>query len=198
MTFWRHAWGPLLHDASFADVDGASLADLLGSSPREAFLSWSTGHKIALHTLASLVAHVDRKSLVLFDEPEMHLHPPLIAALMHAVRSVLTAKGATAIVATHSPVVLQETFARHVHVVRRHGNDFYVLTPDLETFGENVGTLTSGTFGLTSDSASFYQTLDRLVKAHADVDQINQLFSPGLSGQALAYVLAAFVRKLTL
>ncbi len=187
--------GPVLRDPSFSDIDGGSFADLFNTTPKDAFMSWSTGHKIALHTLASLVAYVDRKSLVLFDEPEMHLHPPMIAALMHAVRIVLNAKGAIAIVATHSSVILQETFAKHVLVVRRHGDTFRVLKPEHETFGENVGTLTSETFGLTSDSASFYQTLDSLVAVHQDISEIEQLFSPGLSGQARAYVMAGFARK---
>ena len=186
---------PVLHDPSFADIDGGSFADLFGAAPERAFKRWSTGHKIALHVLTALVAHVDRKSLVLFDEPEMHLHPPLVAALMHAVRAVLAAKHATAIVATHSSVVLQETFAKHVLVVRRHADAFHVVKPDLETFGENVGSLTSETFGLTADSATFYQTLDSLVTAHTDIDQIDELFNPGLSGQARAYVMAAFARK---
>jgi hypothetical protein len=61
------------------------------------------------------------------------------SCLMHAVRIVLEEKNAFAIVATHSPVVLQETLARHVRIVRRIGDSFEVLTPDMETFGENVG-----------------------------------------------------------
>jgi AAA domain, putative AbiEii toxin, Type IV TA system len=102
---------PLFADPSFADIESGERDVLLGSSPSEAFLAWSTGHKIALHVVASLVAHSTRKSLILFDEPEMHLHPPLTAALMHAVRIVLEEKNAFAIIATHSPVILQETLA---------------------------------------------------------------------------------------
>ena len=99
------------------------------------FLDWSTGHKIVLHVVASLVAHARPRSLVLFDEPEAHLHPPLMAALMHSVRIVLTEVNALCVVATHSPVLLQETLARHVRRVSRIGSSLEVKTPQLETFG---------------------------------------------------------------
>ena len=145
--------------------------------------------------IASLVAHATRKSLVLFDEPETHLHPPLVAALMHAVRIVLEEKNAFAICATHSPVVLQETLARHVRIVRRIGDRFEVLTPDMETFGENVGILTYGTFGLTATATDFHEVLDLLIEGFSSVEEINTLFTSRLSGQSLAYVLAGMARK---
>lgn len=186
---------PLFADPSFADIENRTLIELLGSDPRETFLSWSTGHKIALHVIASLVAHTTRKSLILFDEPEMHLHPPLTAALMHAFRIVLEEKDALAIVATHSPVVLQETLARHVRIVRRNGQNFEVLTPDMETFGENIGILTYDTFGLTAASTDFHKILDQIIASFSDIDEINELFTPRLSGQALAYVMEGLARK---
>jgi hypothetical protein len=185
----------LLADPSFADFERQDRVALLGQDPRSAFLGWSTGHKIALHVVASLVAHATPRSLVLFDEPEMHLHPPLIAALMHAVRLVLEEKNAFAIVATHSPVVLQETLARHVRVIRRVGDTFSVLAPNLETFGENVGVLTYDTFGLTAATTDFHHILDLLIEGFDSLDQINQLFTPRLSGQALAYVMGGLARK---
>ena len=186
---------PLFADSSFADVGNRKIIELLGSDPRREFLGWSTGHKIVLHVIASLVAHTTRKSLILFDEPEMHLHPPLTAALMHAFRIVLERKNSLAVVATHSPVVLQETLARHVRIVRRNGQNFEVLPPRIETFGENIGVLTYDTFGLTAESTDFYRTLDQLIVSFSDIHEINELFTPRLSGQALAYVMEGLARK---
>jgi len=189
------ALAPLLADQSFIDLEGSTRADLFGDDPRQAFMGWSTGHKIALHVLTSLVAHATRKALVLFDEPESHLHPPLIAALMNAVRIVLEEKNAFAIVATHSPVILQETLARHVRVVTRIGDHFEITPPKMETFGENVGLLTQGIFGLTSAATDFHHVLDLLIDGCDSLDEINECFSPELSGQALAYVMAGLSRK---
>lgn len=185
----------LLSDPSFGDAEGDALETLIGDDAGSAFLNWSTGHKIALHVVAALVATATRRSLVLFDEPEMHLHPPLIAALMHTVRLVLEKRDAFAIVATHSPVILQETLSRHVRVICRAGEAFSVRSPNLETFGENVGVLTYDTFGLTAAATDFHHVLDSLIEGFDNLEEINELFIPGLSGQSLAYVMTGLARK---
>jgi ABC-type lipoprotein export system ATPase subunit len=187
---------PLITDPSFAELKG-QLDDLLspGESSESLFLSWSTGHKIALHVIVQLVANARPRSLVLFDEPEAHLHPPLMAALIHAVRVVLDQVNALCIVATHSPVLLQETLARHVRIVRRVGETLEIGAPKLETFGENVGILTYDAFGLTATSTDFHETLDLLISGCSSPEQIDELFTPGLSGQARAYVLSRFAAK---
>jgi len=128
---------PILADPSFNDLRSTLYRQLLSDDCEQLFLSWSTGHKIVLHVICSLVAYVEPRSLVLFDEPETHLHPPLLASLMHSLRRVLTEKDAYAVVATHSPVVLQETMAKHVHIIAREGSQTVVGRPGAETFGEN-------------------------------------------------------------
>ncbi|MEQ1538340.1 MAG: AAA family ATPase [Sphingorhabdus sp.] len=187
---------PLLGDPSFAELKD-QMARLTGSakSARSLFLGWSTGHKIALHVVASLVAHARPRALVLFDEPEAHLHPPLMAALMHSVRIVLAEVNALCVAATHSPVLLQETLSRHVRRVRRTGRSLEVVQPDLETFGENVGVLTYDAFGLTASSTDFHKVLDLLVSGCDTSEEVDGLFEPGLSAQARAYVLSQFARK---
>ena len=120
----------------------------------------------------------------------MHLHPPLLARLMHVVRQLLETFRAFAIVATHSPVVLQETMARHIFVVRREGGAFNYSMPTIETFGENVGTITHESFGLDSDVTDFHSVLDVLIQEHKQLESIEALFEPhGLSRQARAYVM---------
>lgn len=192
---FQAALQPLLQDASFSDLSGEGLEGALGEDPRETFLEWSTGHKIALHVVASLVAYASPRSLVLFDEPEMHLHPPLAAALMHSVRLILEESNAVCVVATHSPVILQETMARHVRVVQRVGEDLNVRQPKLETFGENIGLLTYDTFGLTASSSDFHLALNQLADGLRSVEEIDPIFSPGLSSQARAYVLARLATR---
>ena len=190
------ALGPLLDDPSFAELK-TQMVGMTRShkSAKSLFLGWSTGHKIALHVVASLVAHTVPRSLVLFDEPEAHLHPPLMAALMHAVRIVLTDKNALCVAATHSPVLLQETLARHVRIVKRTGETLDVTKPKLETFGENVGVLTYDAFGLTASTTDYHKILDLLVQGCDSLEEVEVLFPSGLSAQARAYVLAQFARK---
>lgn len=190
---------PLLGDTSFTNLKDQT-ERLTGAkwSPkavRSLFLDWSTGHKIALHVVASLVAHARPRSLILFDEPEAHLHPPLMAALTHSVRLILTEVNAFCIAATHSPVLLQETLSRHVRRVDRTGSKLEVRQPKLETFGENLGVLTYDTFGLTASSTDYHDILDKLVKGCDSPEDVDELYEPGLSVQARAYVLSKFARK---
>jgi predicted ATP-binding protein involved in virulence len=153
-------------------------------------MKWSTGHKICLHVIASLVAHAVPQSLVLFDEPEAHLHPPLTAALMHGVRIALERTEAFAVIATHSPVVLQETLARHVRVIERRGDLTTLRTPNGETFGENIGTIVYDTFGLTASGTDYHEVLEALASVEKSVESIDEYFSPSLSAQARSYILA--------
>ncbi|WP_294735731.1 AAA family ATPase [uncultured Pseudomonas sp.] len=122
---------------------------LIANGLEKQFLQWSTGHKIVMQILASLAAYTTHSSLILLDEPETHLHPPLLAALMHAIRLILDKRKSFAIVATHAPVVLQETLARHVYTVRREGSLTDVYQSRIETFGENISTLSAEILALT-------------------------------------------------
>ncbi|WP_247749220.1 AAA family ATPase [Rhizobium sp. L245/93] len=183
---------PLAFDPSFEGTDFEY--DLHPSRASKTFSDWSTGHKIALHVIVSLVAHASRNALVLFDEPEMHLHPPLTAALMHSVRIVLTEVNAYCVVATHSPVVLQETLARHVRYVERLEDLIEIRKPIKETFGENVGLLTYDAFNLTASSTDFHKVLDLLVDGSEGIEEIEPIFTNGLSSQARAYVMSKFAK----
>jgi ABC-type lipoprotein export system ATPase subunit len=189
----EYALNYLLEDPSFNEYRESEFKELF-TSPKDTFLSLSTGHKIVLQIIASLVAYTTPRSLVLIDEPETHLHPPLLAALMHAVRYVLNKKKAFAIVATHSPVVIQETLAKHVFIVKREGPIIDVKRTKIETFGENIGAITSEVFGLNSEVTDYHKILRRIVRQDLTIEEIEELFGPyGLSLQARAYVMSLLV-----
>lgn len=191
-TLFDSALEDILSDSSFNELRGITLLGLQTNNPKDIFMSWSTGHKIVMQIVSSMAAHAEPRSLVLIDEPETHLHPPLLAALMHAIRNILAQTKAFAIVATHSPVVLQETLSRHVHVVCREGQSTTVRPLSIETFGENIGTVTSEVFGLNSEVTDFHKILDILVGSNISLNEIEDIFQEGgLSFQARAYVMSA-------
>src|SRR3546814_19094191 len=100
---------------------------------------------------------------------------------MHAVRAVLRHNDAFAVVATHSPVVVQETMGRHIAVVRRFGAETRIAAPRIETYGESIGELTNEIFGLTADATDYHQALAQLVDADLPLEAIEGLFEHGLS-----------------
>lgn len=171
------------------------LEAVLGADPAATFLGLSSGHMIVLHVLASLAATLRRRGLALIDEPETHLHPPLLAALMTGVRKVIDRLGAYAIIATHSPVVAQEVLGSQVKVVEFGVAGPLVRPVGVQTFGENTGTLTREIFGLHTGATDYRHVLDRLAEAFGDAKAIEDALGEPLSSQALAHVTAAIARR---
>jgi hypothetical protein len=169
-TRWGQAIATLESDDNFSDMKLQELAVLSGEDLRSRALNtverMSSGHTIVILSITLLVARVNEKTLVLFDEPESHLQPPLLSALMRSLAQLLKARNAVAIIATHSPVVLQEIPKSCVWKVTRLKLASTKARPEIETFGENVGTLTRDVFGLDVAKSGFHTILAGLVKAH--------------------------------
>ena len=149
---WLEAINALESDPLFEEANFGSLLDEADHTWLETaggrFERLSSGHAVVLLTITRLVELVDERTLVLMDEPEGHLHPPLLSALIRSLSDLLIKRNGVAIIATHSPVILQEVPASCVWKLERSG---VIVTSErhrIETFGENVGTLTSEVFKL--------------------------------------------------
>jgi len=161
----------------------------------DVFLKLSSGHSIVLLTMTKLVEKVDERTLVLLDEPESHLHPPLLSAFVRALSDLLTDRNGIAIVATHSPVVLQEVPATCVRIIERSGSAREVFEPSLETFGENVGTLTREVFGLEVTSTGFHALLAAEARHAASYEEAAAAFDNQLGGEAAAVLRGYLARR---
>lgn len=124
------------------------------------FSNLSSGHKIILLTITRLVETIEEKSLVILDEPETYLHPPLLSAFIRSISDLLIQRNAVAIIGTHSPVVLQEIPKSCVWKLRRNGMNSVAERLRMESFGENVGTLTQEVFGLEVTDSGFHNILN--------------------------------------
>ena len=191
---WGKALKTLETDPLFKEAEVTSLAatELQGDwrySAIRLFKLLSSGHAIVLLTITRLVELVEERSLVLIDEPEGHLHPPLLSAFVRAVSDLLIQRNGVAIVATHSPVVLQEVPKACVWLLSRSGPVSRVDRPQLETFGENVGVLTREVFGLEVTHSGFHALIDKAVQSsHGNYEVVLQYFSNqmGAEGRAIA------------
>lgn len=112
-----------------------------------------------LLTTTRLVELVDEQTLVVLDEPEGHLHPPLLSAFIRTISDLLVARNGFALISTHSPVVLQEVPKSCVWMLRRTRTLAAVERPSLETFGESAGVLTREVFGLEVSNSGFHQLI---------------------------------------
>ncbi|MER5960282.1 AAA family ATPase [Streptomyces sp. NPDC001893] len=193
---WRRALemleaDPIFNDAGVADLaDAATDGDQLREQAQQLFKRLSSGHKIVLLTMTRLVESVQERSLVLLDEPEAHLHPPLLSAFTRALSDLLIDRNGVAIIATHSPVVLQEVPRTCAWKLRRSGYEVAVERPEIETFGENVGVLTREIFGLEVTRSGFHRLLDKAISQGTTYEQIVEQFGGQLGGEARALVRA--------
>jgi hypothetical protein len=197
---WRRALATLECDPIFADADVASLSEDSIDWRQEASALYerlSSGHKIVLLTITRLVESVDERTLVLLDEPEAHLHPPLLSSFMRALSDLLIARNGVAIIATHSPVVLQEVPLECAWILSRHGAEVDADRPTIETFGENVGILTREVFGLEVVQSGFHALLKAAVAEGLSYEGILKRFGNRLGAEARGIARALIAARVT-
>ncbi len=184
----QYSGSGFLDESWLEDFRSTPSADVRRRKARQLFTGLSSGHKIVLLTLTRLVEHVTERSLVILDEPESHLHPPLLAAFIRALSDLLTERNGLAVLATHSPVVLQEVPASCVWKLRRYGDQLVADRPTIQTFGENVGVLTHEVFGLEVTDSGFHRDLKTAVRRGLSYERILSRFGGQLGGEAKAIV----------
>lgn len=188
---WRSAITALESDENFGEMGLPKLLELSGeeftSKAIELISRMSSGHAIVLLTITKLVATVEEKTLVILDEPESHLHPPLLSAFVRALSELLHDRNGVAIIATHSPVVLQEIPTSCAWKINRSRLVIGTNRPEIQTFGENVGVLTREVFGLEVKKSGFHKMLDLSVKNGGTFEQImyEYNFQLGFEAQAI-------------
>ena len=199
---WRRALEMLQSDPIFADAQVAELADSdwndeqqIQSNASDLFHTLSSGHKVVLLTMTRLVENIEERSLVLLDEPESHLHPPLLSAFVRALSDLLINRNGVAIVATHSPVVLQEVPRNCVWKLHRSGKQVAVERPQFETFGENVGTLTQEIFGLEVTNSGFHKMITESIDSSNSYEAVLQKFNGNLGSEARALIRAIMATR---
>jgi hypothetical protein len=197
---WKRSLEMLEADPIFKEAEVASLADDsenedFDKRARKVFDKLSSGHKIVLLTMTRLVETVEERTLVLLDEPEAHLHPPLLSAFIRALSDLLIYRNGVAIIATHSPIILQEVPRSCAWKLRRSGSEATAERPEIETFGENVGVLTREIFGLEVTQSGFQRLLQAAVERGNTFESTLNMFDNELGAEARAILRALIVER---
>jgi predicted ATPase len=197
---WQVAMRILEADPLFAGLGLSQLAeldaDVIEARAAALFETASSGHKIVLLTLTRLAELVSERTLVLIDEPEAHLHPPLVMALVRAISDLLAKRNGVAILATHSPVVVQEVPASCVSLLFRSGDRVEVERPEIETFAENLGSLTREIFRVEVTESGHHALIAAEVGRAESLDDVMGAFRDqvGAEGRALARAMLRWAR----
>lgn len=147
----------------------------------------SSGQSILVYVITGIIANINDESLVIFDEPEMHLHPNAIANLIRLLHALLDEYNSFAILATHSPIILQEVPSKFVRVLEREGNITTTRNLELESFGENLSTLTADVFD-TNEIKGTYKQFFKRISEDLTYDEAVRLFDDELSLNAKIFL----------
>ena len=151
-------------------------------------VQWATGHKLVCSTIFKLAQKAKKGSLALLDQPELHLHPSLQAALMKAIQALLHSTCSYAIITTNSPAILQEIPSWQVQILRRHGSITKAEYPIVETYGEKPGHHHE-TRPWTQHRTAGLHGSDQKLASTLPADTIENMFHQGLSSHARALVM---------
>ena len=124
----------------------------------------SSGESIYVYSLTEILANIRYDTLLLFDEPEQHLHPHAITVLMKAIYDVLEEFESYAIIATHSPLIVREMVSDNVYTLERIDNNLSVAKIGIECFGEDVSVLSDVIFKNMSDGKKYELFVESVAK----------------------------------
>jgi predicted ATP-binding protein involved in virulence len=165
------------------------------TNPDDIFdLNLSSGQNIMLCTMTDVIANIENESLILFDEPELHLHPNAISSFIQMLYSLLSKFNSYAIICTHSPLIIQETPSRCITKLDRQLNSLVVSGLTIESFGENVSTIIEEVFNVKDTESNYMSLLKQAIEVMS-YDEIVRLFPKGLSMNALTFLNILFNRK---
>lgn len=132
----------------------------------------SSGQSILLYIITQVIANIRFDSLILYDEPETHLHPNAVVALMNTIYELVEEFESYCLIATHSPLIIREMSSKNVFVMERNENTPTIHRIGIETFGENLGILTDEVFGDRSVSKHYKSIIKKLIDQGNTFEQI--------------------------
>lgn len=183
-----HKWKNILSNII---ENEAILAKILNRSANEnIFEGLSSGESILLFIVTSIIANIEEESVLIFDEPEVHLHPNAVCNFMKMFNELLEQFNSYAIIATHSPLIVQEIPSRYVTILSKYDNNFTSIEKlEYECFGENISNITNYIFDIAEHESNYKFYLKKMIELEElDKREVNEMFDNKLSYNALVYL----------
>ena len=154
--------------------------------PIEMVNDLSSGQKIVLLSLLNLIMKVSEKTLVIIDEPELFLHPPLLKAYIRAVEEIVEEGNGVCLLATHSAIVLQEIPNTNIRKLwyDPDNEEGRIVKLFSKSYGESVSFINDTIFGTDLRNTGFYKVLQDKIEE----DKISDKFKEILGSEAMIIV----------
>lgn len=158
-------WGQVMANFGLDHLIGLDPASI-----EKSIRQLGAGYKFACYVFTKVISAIEPRSFILFDEPENHTHPRLLSMMMRSLHRILEEFESFALIATHSPLIVQELPRRQVHLLRCFEGLYPQFTcPADETFGASLSELARKVFALDHGSANFEALLRDLVEQFGPV-----------------------------
>lgn len=149
----------------------------------------SAGQKIVVNILLHILNKIKPQSLLLLDEPETHLHPKLMTTLYLILVDLLEEFDSFAVIATHSPIIVQQVPSRSIQILKRIENQPVMVTPIIECFGENLSEISRNVFQTADSDRDYEAVIDKLLEdSWNDVNEVEDIFDGNLGMNARIYL----------
>lgn len=155
------------------------LAEIVVDNVMDRLEDLSSGENLLLYIFSSLLDEIKPHTLIMFDEPEMHLHPNAISKLIHYLYKLLKEYNSFCILATHSPLVIREIPAENVKVFRRNGDSLEVEPIAIETFSEDLSRISEYVFGDELNQRYYRQVITHLTRQLSDYEAVIKVLQDG-------------------
>jgi len=164
-------------------VEGAGLTE----ADKYGYLS--AGQKIVVNILLHILDKIKSQSLLLLDEPETHLHPKLMTTLYLIITDILDRYDSFAVIATHSPIIVQQVPSKYIQVLKRIDGQPEMIIPMVECFGENLSEISRNVFQTAESDRDYEMIIDKLlIDNNNEVDRVESIFDGNLGMNARIYL----------
>lgn len=142
----------------------------------------SSGQLHILSLVTYICAHIHYRSLLIIDEPEVHLHPHITMEFMARLSNLLSVFKSYSIIATHTPLVIREMAGKNVFLMQKMRDETPQIAPvAFETLGEDLSSLYRKLFGYDENSSYFKKMVDDLCEDGKDYQSIVKWFQRGVN-----------------
>lgn len=118
----------------------------------------STGEISLLLRLFNIADQIKPNSIVLIDEPELHLHPNWCINYISKLKQLFNKYDSHFIIATHSPLLVANLNKEDIVVLKKINNVIINSNIDTGTFGVNIDTVLEQVFGVTLRDSEIIST----------------------------------------
>ncbi len=155
----------------------------------------SAGQSQYVLQLIVLAAYLQKRSILLIDEPELGLHPNLEVDYIRSLKDMLVRFQSAAILATHSPYFVRETRACQVQILERDGDQCWTREPRFETFGSNVSKISDEIFGDLDADPAYEDQLQDIAAKSSSFGEFYDKYAELISPTAMRYARTALFEE---